>query len=175
MFDFLFEIFAEFLLQAIIEVLFEFGLRSLAEPLRKAPNPWLAAFGYGVFGSIAGAISLHFFPAHLVTVKGWRIVNVVVTPIAVGLFMALIGRWRARRGQEVLRIDRFAYGYLFALLSFDYGSGNEAYPLHPGGMFLDRINRIFRIDRITPHVFENLSGKSCNLANPVNPVSNDTR
>jgi hypothetical protein len=26
-----------------------------------------------------------------------------------------MGAWRARRGQQVLRIDRFAYGYLFAL------------------------------------------------------------
>ena len=29
--------------------------------------------------------------------------------------MSLIGRWRASHGQEILRIDRFAYGYLFAL------------------------------------------------------------
>jgi hypothetical protein len=29
--------------------------------------------------------------------------------------MCLAGRWRARRGQALLRIDRFASGYLFAL------------------------------------------------------------
>ena len=29
--------------------------------------------------------------------------------------MATIGAWRIRRGQAVWRIDRFAYGYLFAL------------------------------------------------------------
>jgi len=29
--------------------------------------------------------------------------------------MSAMGYWRARRGQAVLRIDRFAYGYLFAL------------------------------------------------------------
>jgi hypothetical protein len=29
--------------------------------------------------------------------------------------MALIGIWRDRRGQEPIRLDRFAYGYLFAL------------------------------------------------------------
>ena len=27
----------------------------------------------------------------------------------------MLGRWRARRGDDVLRIDRFACGYLFAL------------------------------------------------------------
>ena len=44
-----------------------------------------------------------------------RIVNLVLTPIAVGLLMCAMGAWRARRGDAVLRIDRFAYGYLFAL------------------------------------------------------------
>jgi hypothetical protein len=29
--------------------------------------------------------------------------------------MSLLGHWRAKRGDPVLRIDRFAYGYLFAL------------------------------------------------------------
>jgi hypothetical protein len=29
--------------------------------------------------------------------------------------MAGMGAWRARRGQPVLRIDKFAYGFLFAL------------------------------------------------------------
>ncbi|MDC9640262.1 hypothetical protein QYG06_18720 [Xanthomonas euvesicatoria] len=29
--------------------------------------------------------------------------------------MAALGAWRARRGDPVLRIDRFSHGYLFAL------------------------------------------------------------
>ena len=36
----------------------EIGLRSLAGPFRKPPNPWLAALGYFIFGALAGAISL---------------------------------------------------------------------------------------------------------------------
>lgn len=31
------------------------------------------------------------------------------------LLQLFVGHWRARRGHDVLRIDRFAYGYLFAL------------------------------------------------------------
>jgi hypothetical protein len=34
---------------------------------------------------------------------------------AAGLLMCIAGRWRARRGDGLLRIDRFACGYLFAL------------------------------------------------------------
>jgi hypothetical protein len=29
--------------------------------------------------------------------------------------MCLVGAWRLRREQELVRLDRFAYGYLFAL------------------------------------------------------------
>ena len=48
MFEFLFEIVLEVLLQLFFEVLVEFGLHSIAEPFRKPPNPWLAAMGYGI-------------------------------------------------------------------------------------------------------------------------------
>lgn len=96
-------------------MLVELGLHSVAEPFRKRPNVWLAVLGYALLGAGVGALSLWAFPSHL-TRDGWpRLVNLVVTPVLAGLAMALLGRWRARRGDPVLRIDRFAYGYLFAL------------------------------------------------------------
>lgn len=115
MLEFLFEVIGEILLQVLFEALAELGLRSAAAPFRKPPNPWLAAIGYAIFGSAAGALTLWAFPAHFVTDGTLRVLNLVVTPIAVGLLMGAIGAWRARRGQTLLRIDRFAYGYLFAL------------------------------------------------------------
>jgi hypothetical protein len=110
----LLELLGEFLLQIVVEALAELGLHSLAEPFRRAPNPWLAALGYLLFGALFGALSLLVFPANFVP-GPWRVFNLVVTPLAAGLLMERIGRWRASRGQDVLRIDRFAYGYLFAL------------------------------------------------------------
>ncbi|MBL8260885.1 MAG: hypothetical protein JNM58_00570 [Xanthomonadaceae bacterium] len=114
MLEFLFEVVGEFLLQAVIEILVELGVHSLAEPFRKRPSPWLAAFGYAVFGAAAGGLSLLVFPHHL-TPEDWRIAHLLATPVAVGIGMMMLGRWRARRGDDVLRIDRFACGYLFAL------------------------------------------------------------
>ena len=114
MLEALFEVVGEFLLQAIIEVLVELGIQSLAEPFRKRPSPWLSMFGYMLFGAAAGGISLLAFPQHL-TPDDWRIAHLLVTPVAVGVAMMLLGRWRARRGDTVLRIDRFACGYVFAL------------------------------------------------------------
>lgn len=113
MLEFLFEILGEFVLQALGEALLEIGLHSLAEPFRRAPNPWLAALGYLLFGALLGALSLLVFPGYLVP-RPWRTVNLFVTPFAVGGLMVLMGHWRARRGEEVLRINRFTYGFLFA-------------------------------------------------------------
>jgi len=114
MLEFIFEMVGEFLLQAILEGLVELGFHSLAEPFRKPPNPWLAAIGYALFGAVAGGLSLLLFPDHLVS-GNLRLANLVATPIAVGLLMCIMGIWRSRHDQPVLRIDRFAYGYVFAL------------------------------------------------------------
>ena len=93
----------------------EVGLQSLVAPLRRQPNVWLAVLGHALLGALLGALSLWAWPHHLMR-DGWpRLLNLVVTPVIAGLVMALLGRSRARRGDAVLRIDRFAYGYLFAL------------------------------------------------------------
>lgn len=115
MLEFLFEMFGEFLLQVLGEVLLELGLHSVAEPFRRKPNPWLATIGYAIFGGIAGGLSLLLLPKHLMPAGPLRIVNLLLTPVVAGLCMALMGRWRAKRGDDLMRIDKFAYGYLFAL------------------------------------------------------------
>jgi hypothetical protein len=115
MIEFLLEVLGELLLQFVAEVLLELGLHALVEPFQKRPNPWLAAMGYLCFGVAAGGLSLLLVPSHLVTTKALRILNVIITPLAVGALMAAIGVWRTRRGQQLFRIDRFAYGYLFAV------------------------------------------------------------
>jgi hypothetical protein len=114
-FEFLFSFLGEFVLQVLGEVFIEVGLHSLAEPFRKEPKPWLAAVGYMVFGAVIGGLSLLVFPHYLVASKSLRVANAALSPIAAGLSMAIMGKWRARRGQAVLRIDKFAYGYVFAL------------------------------------------------------------
>ncbi len=114
MLEFLFEVLGEFVFQIILEAMAEAGLHVVAKPNRKPPNPFLAAIGYAVFGAIAGGLSLLIFPHNFVPAP-WRITNTLVTPVAAGLLMSALGAWRERRGQDRIRIDRFAYGYLFAL------------------------------------------------------------
>ncbi len=115
MLEFLFELIGELLLQIVLEILVELGIHSLKEPFQRAPNPWLAAPAYLLFGAAAGGLSLLVFHHHLVSAPALRIANLLITPLLAGLFMSVLGAWRSRRGQAVLRIDRFTYGYLFAL------------------------------------------------------------
>ncbi|MBV8250114.1 MAG: hypothetical protein JO200_16910 [Comamonas sp.] len=115
MLELLFEALGEFALQAAGEVLLELGLHSVAEPFRRPPRPWLAAPGYAIFGALFGALSLLLLSHHLTPEGPLRLLNLALTPLAVGGLMAAMGAWRARRGEPLLRINRFCYGFLFAL------------------------------------------------------------
>ena len=113
MLELIFSFIGEFIVQLVAELLVELGLHSMAEPFRREPNPWLAALAYAALGAIVGGLSLLVFPSHFVP-AAWRIANLVVTPLAAGGAMAIVGAWRARRGEALWRIDKFAYGFLFA-------------------------------------------------------------
>ena len=115
LFEILIQVVGEFVLQIVLEVLVEAGLHTLSEPFRKPPNPWLAALGYAMLGAIAGVVSVLAFPALFLHSEGAQIANLLLTPFACGAAMTALGAWRARRGQDLVRLDRFAYGYLFAL------------------------------------------------------------
>lgn len=118
----------ELLLQGIFEIIGELLGHCIKEPFRrpKPIHPVLAAMGYAIFGAIAGAISLWIFPAHFISSHWLRIVNLLLTPCVAGILMALIGAWRMRHQQELIRLDRFSYGFCFALamavIRFTYGS-----------------------------------------------------
>ena len=115
LFEIFFEFLAEVVLQVFLEVLFEIGLHSIAAPFKQKPNPWLAALGYGFFGAIAGALSLWLFPKLFFISRLGSITGLVLIPVLAGSAMAAIGTWRRHRGQALIRLDRFTYGYLFAL------------------------------------------------------------
>lgn len=106
---------AEVVIQIVAELLAELGLRSLKTRFEKPPNPWLAALGYALLGGALGGVSLWLLPQHVTPAGIGRVAVLVFVPLLAGLAMAALGAWRARRGQVLLRIDRFSYGYLFAL------------------------------------------------------------
>ena len=106
----------EILAQMFFELVAEIGLRSLAEPFRKTQplNPILAGIGYVSYGAVAGGLSL-LLPKVFAVELWLRLLNLIATPIVCGYIMAKVGQIRARRGESVMRMDTFSYGYLFAL------------------------------------------------------------
>ena len=110
------EIVLEFFGEAILSLLAEAGLRSLHEPFVEweSRNPIFAGVGYFLFGLGLGGLSLLVFPTPLVRSERFHGINLIITPLLVGFMMSAVGRWRRRQGKSLLRLDTFAYGFIFA-------------------------------------------------------------
>jgi hypothetical protein len=108
---------AELMLQFVFELLAELGMHSFRKTRKqeKPIHPMLATLGYIIFGGMAGWISLLLFPSLFISSPTLSAVNLVLTPIIAGGAMAAVGAWRRKRGEELIRLDRFAYGFVFAL------------------------------------------------------------
>jgi len=114
------EVFGEIILQVVLQSLAEVGLhsaRALRDPARGQPaaNPFFATLGYLLFGTIVGLVSLWVRPQLFIVSHALRMANLLITPLAAGLAMMMLGAWRRRREQVLVRMDRFAYGFVFAL------------------------------------------------------------
>ena len=122
--EFIFEIVLQFLGEILLQVGFEFlaelGAHGLADTLKKPKNPVLSAIGFIVWGAAAGAISLLILPSSVIANPVFRQINVLVTPLVAGGVMMLIGRQRGRRGQSLVRLDRFGYAFALAMAVVRY-------------------------------------------------------
>jgi hypothetical protein len=116
--EFIFEIvlqfFGEILLQAFFELIWELGLHSLADTVRRPKHPALSTIGFTLWGLMAGGISLWIFPTSHIHDPLFRKLNLIVTPVALGLLMSLIGKIRRGKGQDLVRLDQFGYAFVFA-------------------------------------------------------------
>ena len=109
------------ILEGLIEYVFGailgFLLRGLGEVFKvtKIESPPLAAFGYALFGVLAGVISLIFFPYRIVHRSKVPGLSLIVSPVIVGLLMSLTGSILRRQNKRVIRLESFWYGFAFAL------------------------------------------------------------
>ena len=113
-FEVIFQFLGELLLQIVFQFLVELGFHSLKNSFRHTPNPVLATIGYILWWLMAGGLSLWAFPNSIIADPMLRLLNLIATPIALGLLMTLIGRFRARKGQDLVRLDQFGYAFVFA-------------------------------------------------------------
>jgi hypothetical protein len=110
----LFSMVVQFLAEIFLQILFELGFYSVVDAFDRKPNPVIALIGYLILGALAGGISLLFFKDLMIEDSTLRVVNLIVTPIFVGLTMAALGKLREKKGASVIRLDKFSYGFAFA-------------------------------------------------------------
>ena len=105
----------ELALQLFFEALFEVGLHSLADTTRQPRHPVYSTIGFTLWGIMLGGFSLLIMPTSPIHNAGLRLINLIVTPMIVGLLMVAVGRRRRKMGQETTRLNRFSFAYAFAL------------------------------------------------------------
>jgi hypothetical protein len=112
----IFEFFLEFIVQIIGEVFLEVAFQKLsATPwARKALSATLAVLMYFGLGLITGWLSILIFPHSFIRSSRLHGISLIITPLMAGLTMSGIGWVRQRQGKLVIRLDTFAYGFIFA-------------------------------------------------------------
>jgi hypothetical protein len=108
----LLEIFGEFLLELFVSFISRF-LREVFDT-EEYGNPVLASLGFGIFGAVAGAISLLLWPHPLVRSPALHGISLLISPTATGGLMALVGFTLRHKGKEPTRIESFTCGFAFA-------------------------------------------------------------
>lgn len=114
LFEAIFQIVGELLLQFIFEILLELGYRSVADTLRRPHKPIFSFIGFALWGLAAGGISLLIAPSSMIADPLLQWVNLLATPMLAGAGMVLIGKLRTKRGQDLVLLDRFGYAFVFA-------------------------------------------------------------
>jgi len=115
--EFLFNLLGELLLQIVGQILFELGIHAVGQVFedRKCRNPWFAGIGNCILGVLAGFLSLLIFHHSLAKHETFRLANLIITPIAAGSLMWLIGYWRTKRDRKTISLESFWQGFIFAL------------------------------------------------------------
>lgn len=116
--EIIFELLLNSLFEGLLHGLFEFGGRGIMAMFQKDYTPskrWLSIVGYLLMGAIAGGISIWLMPMHLVKLPVLQLVNFAVTPILLGFVFEALGRWNVKNEKIRQPVDRFSYGFTFAL------------------------------------------------------------
>lgn len=120
MFDFLFELLIQIVIegvgQILIEGVFGLGLEAVVDSLQRESEsrPILAAIGHMLLGALAGVISLLAVPHRLAPRSPVPGLSVVLSPLANGIIMHAIGRRWDDRPNDRPAPFTFRAGVLFA-------------------------------------------------------------
>ncbi|TWU58916.1 hypothetical protein Poly51_16960 [Rubripirellula tenax] len=122
MLELLIELIGQIAVDVIIQGVFEMGGRAALKASKKAAqaepgsNPWAWVVVYISLGAIAGVISVWIVPVHWIGSPTARLLNLAITPILLGFAFELLGRWKTKHQKRRYAVDRFSYGFTFALV-----------------------------------------------------------
>ena len=114
--ELLFEILVELVLPLVTEIFAELALHGVTRMVRRSAvaRIVLTALMYFGVGLAAGFFSLLIWPrvfARSTTLPG---ISLVITPVLGGILMSYIAWLRVRTWDWAIRLETFAYGFLFA-------------------------------------------------------------
>lgn len=112
----LLELLVEVVIEVAGEALFDLVLRALGALLEKLEfeKPLSAAIGYTILGAFTGGVSVFVFPHPLIRRSRLHGISLLISPLATGTIMSLIGSILRRRGKGTVQIETFWYGFAFA-------------------------------------------------------------
>ncbi len=73
-----------------------------------------SVFIYSGLGVLFGVLSVFVFPTSFIKNQNARLAYLLLAPLAAGMMMSMVGRVRNKRGEEPVRLDNFAFAFLFA-------------------------------------------------------------
>ena len=114
--ELLFEILLEFVLPLIAEVFAEAALNKVDRILsvHETARVVVTAIMYFGVGLVAGFFSLLIFPKAFARSSTLPGISLVITPVLGGILLSFIAWLRVRTSDWSIRIETFAYGFLFA-------------------------------------------------------------
>lgn len=117
MFEFLFEIVFELFSELFLEILWSVFSHSLLTPFatHDKDNRIGSFISYAIVGIISGFISIYIFPSSFIKNETIQLINLIPSPIILGILFSWYGRIREKKGLETIALDKFSYGYIFAL------------------------------------------------------------
>jgi uncharacterized protein YacL len=112
---------AEMLGEALMEVICGFIADIFLRIVRKfhsklAPFPTaIIVVGYILAGAVFGVVSVLLSPHQITPHTRFHGINLLISPIIVGLVMSYVGVSNRKRERQTVRIESFGYGFVFAL------------------------------------------------------------
>ena len=114
--ELLLEILLELVLPLIAEIFAELALHKVTRfvQVQPAARVVVTALMYFGVGLVAGFFSLLIFPKAFVRSSTLPGISLLITPVLGGLVMSYIAWLRVRTWDWTIRLETFAYGFVFA-------------------------------------------------------------